>query len=897
MAESDASRRPSDINVEAPTVVSASPLVGLDENGLEKPSSDRSGSAKTEIHGGPEEAVSGDKTVISKRPVMDAPPAGSPAETAQVLVGRRLDHFVLEELIGGGGMGAVFRARDTRLDRIVAVKVLPRVSQDPDLLRRFRVEAQSAARLDHPNIARIYDVGQQDGWHYIVFEHIEGINVRDYVARQGVLSVDQAVMFTYQTAEALQHAWRRGVVHRDVKPSNLLVDATGHIKLVDMGLARSQAMELSDDLTASNVTLGTFDYISPEQARDPRVADVRSDLYSLGCTLYYMLVGQPPYPGGTVVQKLLSHGSTPPPDPRLVREDVSDDLTAILFKMLSKQPEQRYQEPTDLMADLAELARRERLPFTAAVELPVAATTSAVWTQLWQQHLPWMVAVAMLVTSIVGLRLATPISSEIEVPPLVNAPPSLVQRSVPTDPSKDLSITRELTAPSAVPPTTVPSSAVSGGAVPSSTVPPATVPAPLANAPEPSAAMTTATIPLPIGTNASLAPPPTLVLPVPVTKIVVAPLGATSIIGGQEVVGTLEEAMKRCAAQPQVNTIEIDDDRIRSTRLRVPRSGITIRSAGSRKAVIAFDDPLSLQYAMQRPAMVETVGHSIRFEDVHLVWSIPSAAREGGSFFLLSGGEDVALVRSSLTLEGNQRRDDAYAIEIVHDVTAGRATAPTPLVGLAATSIQLDTVLIRGEFGLVRMDAAVPLTLKCTNGLLAISGRCLDSGGAERPEPQVPIRLDFSRTTAYSDGLAQVRLGPSGKYPPMLQRISEHSIFFGRSTSLAHIEYLGLSQIPQAAFPWMITGESNVYESGNEYLFCVRANGSELQQYRATDLNNVPWYQERSAQFGLATDGVWPPDEPLRTLDSSDFQQSNEQVGFLRQTPPSAPASVKPEAI
>ncbi|MEL7265649.1 MAG: serine/threonine-protein kinase, partial [Planctomycetota bacterium] len=171
----------------------------------------------------------------------------SPAALARGLLHKRLNHFVLEAFIGGGGMGAVFRGRDQRLDRTVAVKVIPRVGDDADLQRRFRNEAQAVARLDHPNIAKVFDVGRYRGWHYIVFEHVEGTNTRDLVARQGVLSIDDAVYHIQQVAEALQHASQRGITHRDIKPSNVLVRPDGQIKLVDMGLARSQSVEVADD--------------------------------------------------------------------------------------------------------------------------------------------------------------------------------------------------------------------------------------------------------------------------------------------------------------------------------------------------------------------------------------------------------------------------------------------------------------------------------------------------------------------------------------------------------------------------------------------------------------------------------------------------------------------------
>src|SRR5437763_5879774 len=204
------------------------------------------------------------------------------------------------------------------------------------MIRRFKNEAQRAARLDHPNIARVYYVGEDGGWNFIVFEFIEGTNLRDRAEKDGPLDLEQALHYTLQIAEALAHSSSREVVHRDIKPSNVLVTASDQVKLVDMGLARLHQVESeADDLTASGVTLGTFDYISPEQARDPRAADVRSDIYSLGCTLFYMLTGRPPFPDGTVLQKLLQHQGDEPADPREFRPDLPDDLVRLLWRMLA----------------------------------------------------------------------------------------------------------------------------------------------------------------------------------------------------------------------------------------------------------------------------------------------------------------------------------------------------------------------------------------------------------------------------------------------------------------------------------------------------------------------------------------------------------------------------------
>ena len=210
------------------------------------------------------------------------PIAGGPATTGEigrVLEGTMLGPYRLDQFVGGGGMGAVFRALDTTLDRTVAVKVLAgRQADDEEMLKRFRNEAQSAARLDHENIGRVHAVGSENGWHFIVFEFIEGTNLRDVVRADGPFDLARTVDVAMQVADALEHASERDVVHRDIKPSNIVITPAGRARIVDMGLARLPQVAEDRDLTVSGMTLGTFDYISPEQARDPRAADVRSDL-------------------------------------------------------------------------------------------------------------------------------------------------------------------------------------------------------------------------------------------------------------------------------------------------------------------------------------------------------------------------------------------------------------------------------------------------------------------------------------------------------------------------------------------------------------------------------------------------------------------------------------------
>jgi len=325
-------------------------------------------------------------------------PAGRARAAAGALPepGDRLEFFELERAIGAGGMGAVFLALDVRLDRYVALKVLPpEQAADPEVVQRFYQEARAAARLDHENIARVFTIGHDKAYHFIAFEFVEGATLREQVERDGPLAVPGAIDATLQIAGALVHASGRGVVHRDIKPSNIIVTPSGRAKLVDMGLARrfERGGGGDDGLTQSGMTLGTFDYISPEQARDPRDVDVRSDLYSLGCTLYHMLTGRPPFPEGTVLQKLLQHQADEPPDVRSLNPAVPAELAAIVTKLMAKDRDRRHQTPDQLARDLLTVAgalglrpdRPEALSWAPAGPPPA-----------WQRHLTWALPAAAL---------------------------------------------------------------------------------------------------------------------------------------------------------------------------------------------------------------------------------------------------------------------------------------------------------------------------------------------------------------------------------------------------------------------------------------------------------------------------------------------------------------------
>ena len=345
-------------------------------------------------------------TVISNPTRMPSADSGSGHEgQTSISSGARLGPFKLLECVGGGGMGRVFRGLDTVLGRTVAIKILSGdQAADPDTLLRFRNEAQTVARLNHENIVQVYHAGEEGGIPYIVFEFIEGRNIRALVEQKGPLPLAEAISYTFQVAEALAHAVDRNVVHRDIKPSNVLVVELGRVKLIDLGLARMhKSGDPANDLTASGVTLGTFDYISPEQARDPRTADVRSDIYSLGCTLFFMLSGRPPFPEGTVLQKLLQHQGEEPPDVRATRPELPSEVSRVLRKMMAKDPRRRYQTPSQLIRELVALAKQIGLSPAGPGETmwnPAAASIPS----FLRRHLPWAAPVAVLLGIVMVLH-------------------------------------------------------------------------------------------------------------------------------------------------------------------------------------------------------------------------------------------------------------------------------------------------------------------------------------------------------------------------------------------------------------------------------------------------------------------------------------------------------------
>jgi len=273
----------------------------------------------------------------------------------------KVGNYLLVEKLGAGGMGAVYRARRAADDEVVALKILPRSrATDEEFLTRFEQEARAAFELSHPNIVRALDMGQADGYHYIAMEYVDGRDLFSMLEEHGKLAVSQAIDIAVQMAAALEHAHEARLVHRDIKPDNILIDKSGMAKLTDLGLVMEEAPAGGKPrITKRGLAMGTPFYFSPEQARGEEDIDIRSDIYALGATLYEMVTGKPPFEGENAAQVMLQHIQEQVISPKDIDRSLPDGLCRVIEKMMAKDREDRYQDPTELLEDLRRLQAGE----------------------------------------------------------------------------------------------------------------------------------------------------------------------------------------------------------------------------------------------------------------------------------------------------------------------------------------------------------------------------------------------------------------------------------------------------------------------------------------------------------------------------------------------------------
>ncbi|MDA1212006.1 MAG: serine/threonine-protein kinase, partial [Planctomycetota bacterium] len=277
-----------------------------------------------------------------------APPKKSPKKVNQ------LGEFKLIKKLGQGGMGEVFLATQVGLDRKVAIKVLAKqFAKKPDFVQRFYREARSMAKLDHPHIVRCYSVGEAIGVHYVAIEFIDGLSMQKWMDKLGQLSVGDALHCTIVGAEALQHAHELGLIHRDIKPDNMLVTSNGILKVADMGLAK--AMDEDVSMTQSGTGMGTPLYMAPEQARNAKHVDLRTDIYALGCTLYYFLTGKLPFTGENTMELIIAKEKGQFTPARRLNSEIPERLDLMIDKMISKDPKHRYATCAEIIKDLESL--------------------------------------------------------------------------------------------------------------------------------------------------------------------------------------------------------------------------------------------------------------------------------------------------------------------------------------------------------------------------------------------------------------------------------------------------------------------------------------------------------------------------------------------------------------
>ena len=832
--------------------------------------------------------------------------------------GIELDHFRIEERIGMGGMGAVFRAVDTRLQRMVALKLLaPSQAYDDGSVKRFQNEARAAARLDHENVARVHYIGEERGLHFIAFEYVTGSTIRELIRRQHRVSVTDSINYALQIAAALKHTSAMGVVHRDIKPSNIIITPSGRAKLVDLGLARNDTTESQADLTLPGTTLGTFDYISPEQAKDPRSVDVRSDIYSLGCTLYHMLTGQPPYPEGTVLQKLLDHQGKEAPDPAAINRRIPDFVSAIVRRMMNSDRNNRHQNADQLIRDLTHAAGHLGLRGVNPEGLVWVASKSA--TTSWLAgNAGWLATVAVLLSVVgvlhqfpeIGLRMAgispqqlpvsgarssddprTSTGTAIASADSGTAETKTVALTDPSEPSIDRGASEETGPAAAIEPEVDLLASNSRPLEPNSAspisplIPPDGIPTPPGELiPEMTKILTaegtgdTSSTDNPprvtdtseTGTAKPDAPSVTQPKFVPTTDDELPVALFTGDASLDRHYRTLEAA---CAAAEDGSTIELQfSDKLVEKSFRVTRKNLTIRAARGHTPTIEFV-PSEIDSTDSTARMITLNAGPLRIVNVNLQMTIPERpSADRYSLFGASRAGLLAMDRVTITV-ANPAHAPATILDIASD--SGRMPAEMPTTPVAIQreqpGVQATDCVFRGQSGFATIAWPGQAGFSMDNCVAGLDGDFLQIRPLAMPAADRPM-LDFSmeHLSARLSGSFVRFVGPVSVDVPAIECRVRNSIISSTEASPLVVSEVAIpAEDARRMLVWR--GERNFFDSVAVF-WSIEASDDVLswdgwktlwQTNGSVGSKNLPidWLTERpfdtEETFGPLTPGVW----------------------------------------
>jgi serine/threonine-protein kinase len=736
----------------------------------------------------------------------------SPGEIPDSPHGVKLAHFELVDRIGSGGMGSVFLALDLHLQRYVALKILaPSQAREPSSIQRFLNEARAAARLDYDGIARVHFYGEDCGFHFIAFEYVTGTNARDLISQRGPLNPGDAINFTLQIAHALKHTSAAGVVHRDIKPSNIIVNPAGRAKLVDLGLARKESSESMDDLTVAGTTLGTFDYISPEQAQDPRNVDVRSDIYSLGCTLFHMLTGEPPYPEGTLAQKLLDHQQTFVPNPADVNRRIAPQLAAVTQKMMASDPKKRYQSPESLIRDLLMVASDQGLRGVTPEGLVWSDSLKTNEQPFLAKHAGWIAAVAVLlliVYSLDRLDKTPPDANQSVANSNINPNDSLensgvdsnseeekTEPSIPADETQDKQpenslITMQDNLPETIggslPQETLPGTGVgnilnlhnpdgifnqplvdnsdtpelliarnsNGNNTPSTTYTDSALSPQIPLAPPEVVSVTPNTPPEKSNTTASPLPDdpetsPLMKSELPESPVVLWAMGASE----PQEYNTLEAA---CANARSGSIIELQYNGFLKDRLEKPitiNKNITIRAAKNFRPVVSFTSRLNPDQSDTRMITIREGSLNLVNVDLHLniQHGVTYPTREHWTLFSVQGSDQLSLKNVTATIQ-NEAREPAAIIELVRglgdELEKMKMKTTGSSLNIDPFVLSIQDSVLRGESHGLLVKTARPGRVRVENSMIAVeSSLILNEGSTDMPVESSLVELELKHST------------------------------------------------------------------------------------------------------------------------------------------------------